>query len=64
MTRFAVRLALPLTLGLVSLAPPVARAQARGPETIHGRWLVDFRRDGSLDLTLKRRSSSGSDNWS
>ena len=44
-------------------SPPAARAQTKGPGPTTGRWLLDFERDGSLQLTLKRRSESGRDNW-
>src|SRR5262245_43489358 len=59
----AVRLGLSLALLALSLSPRIARAEPTSTESIHGRWLVDFRPDGSVELTLKRRSTSGSDNW-
>jgi hypothetical protein len=66
MTRPSVRLRLGLSIAVLilwALAPRVARAEPKGSEPVHGRWLVDFRPDGSVELTMKRRSSSGSDNW-
>lgn len=45
-------------------SPPVARAEQKVPGPTTGRWLLDFERDGSLQLTLKRKSDGARDNWS
>jgi len=53
-----------LALALVLLAAPltVAGLPRASGEPMSGRWIVDFDKDGWLELTLKRRSD-GHGNW-
>src|ERR1700754_1640614 len=40
----------------------VAASATPSPRGVYGRWLMDFDRDGSIQLTLKRRDT-GHNSW-